>query len=61
MMYSSTNKTLSKVCLGYLPHSPFDLQFTIDLESSISNKRNATQQAQIFLEHIRKVHEKIDK
>ncbi|GJY21195.1 transposable element [Tanacetum coccineum] len=57
---SSPNKAPSEVCLGFLPQSTFDMEFTID--STPRNDREVREEvkAQRFLDNRRKIHQDVE-
>lgn len=45
-------KSPFKVCLGYLPQNPLDLEFTVSITLQTSKEKGAIERAQYFLEGI---------
>ncbi|GJR27666.1 transposable element [Tanacetum coccineum] len=60
-VHSSTNKAPSEVCLGFLPQSPFDMEFTIDSTQVTHKEERYEVKVQRFVDSIRKIHEEVDK
>ncbi|KAJ6990294.1 hypothetical protein NC653_018750 [Populus alba x Populus x berolinensis] len=59
-LHSSTNKSLSEVCSGFSPQSPFDLEFTIESTSQLEKGEGDRIRAQRFVDQIRKIHHKVE-
>jgi hypothetical protein len=59
-LHSSTNKSPSEVCLGFLPQSPFDLEFTIESTSQLEKGEGDRIRAQRFVDQIRKIHHEVE-
>nr|GEV77433.1 hypothetical protein [Tanacetum cinerariifolium] len=57
---SSTNKAPSEVCLGFLPQSPFDMEFTINSTPRNDRKVKEEVKVQRFIENIRKIHQELE-
>ncbi|GJX96113.1 transposon ty3-G gag-pol polyprotein [Tanacetum coccineum] len=58
---SSTGKSPSEVCLGFLPQTLFDLEFTTDSMLAPSNEVGEAGKAQRFINNIRKLHHEVEK
>lgn len=55
-IHGLTNKALADVCLGFLPQSPFDLEFTVKVASQDGKDEADLLEAQRFIDHIRRVY-----
>jgi hypothetical protein len=59
-VHGSTNKSPVEVCLGFLPQSPFDLEFTIESNSALDKGEGERLRAQRFVDQIRKIHSEVE-
>nr|GEX12494.1 hypothetical protein [Tanacetum cinerariifolium] len=59
-IHSSTGKSPSEVCLGFLPQTLFDLEFTTDSMLAPSNEVGEARKAHRFISNIRKLHHKVE-
>ncbi|GKE72597.1 hypothetical protein Tco_1534638 [Tanacetum coccineum] len=57
---SSTKKSPSKVCLGFLPQTPFYLEFISDSLLTPSNEVGEVREAQRFINNIKKLHHQVE-
>ncbi|GJR36291.1 transposon ty3-I gag-pol polyprotein [Tanacetum coccineum] len=60
VIYSSTGKSPSKVCLGFIPQTPFYLEFTSDSLLTPSNEVGEVREAQRFINNIKKLHHQVE-
>ncbi|GKA83290.1 reverse transcriptase [Tanacetum coccineum] len=60
VIHSSTRKSPSEVCLGFLPQTLFDLEFTSDSLLTPSNEVGEARKAQRFINNIKKLHHQVE-
>lgn len=58
-IHGATNKAAAKVCLGFLPQSSFDLEFTVKVVSQDGKDEIDIVKAQQFIDHILRGHQEV--
>ncbi|GJQ90219.1 reverse mRNAase [Tanacetum coccineum] len=59
-IHSSTGKSPFEVCLGFIPQTSFDLEFTSDSLLTPSNEVGEARKAQRFINNIKKLHHQVE-